>query len=196
MSGKEIYIDNDYLFYCSHCHQIHHFESEISGLMHIDRCNQEKLSEEQISNTYDQAFAICKPAEENGVIKIEKSVKGIGFYVYELGKFLYQHMGEIKNKPIHVIQVPFYPDLYSAKFDPTVKIEDLLIDKVIPSSFCQISYPCQHMVYYHVEGESWDIWHQMGKMRGNEIWKKYEKFLPKHLVPHFKSYDCMICNKK
>lgn len=181
------YLHNDYLFYCSVCHQIQNFQSGYDIYSHF---NEKKDTHEQslewIETSFNEMIKMKEKNENIEKINFDKT-SGVVVYVYDLGSFLFQNLEIIKNKPISVFQIPFTPsEIVGELTDDLDKID---FDVLYPSNYCKCSYPCWHGVYLHLEGDSLEKWYSYKEMRGDKI-AKYIKMLPKTKREHFIQYKC------
>jgi hypothetical protein len=155
-----------------------------------------KVDSEVISKTYQEMVEQIAPDKNgtgNSYKKISQSSEmGVVVYVYDLGKFLFEHLDKIKNKPVSILQIAFEPvEPKEASFET---LDGIDFDVVYPSLLCNTTYPCQHTLYVHLEGDDENTWYSLkNKMRGDEIYKKYAKYLPKSFRDHFLCYASCIC---
>jgi hypothetical protein len=188
----EEFIQNDYCFFCGVCHRIFCYESSISYWLHFDKYQLHPCkitaSEEEIKECADSMMELNETSKLS-FTKINSSKEaGVVIYVYDLGNFLFEHSEKIKNKPVSVLQIPYKPMAEQiSKMTFLSSLDDIDFDVLLPSEFCQTTYPCQHMVYLHLRGEDWNQWHEYKKMSGDQI-HKYTNYLPKHSKSHFCNY--------
>lgn len=188
------HVHNHHLFFCGICHQINTFEGPYDIYSHIvdkkkdNGCFMES-KEEDIQKSFDEMILIKEECSNIEKINFSKTF-GVIIYVYDLGRFMYQNLEKIKNKPISVLQIPLFP--METKREIVEDLNDLSLDILYPSLLCNTSYPCQHSVSIHLVNDDHKTWYSYKPMRGDQIWK-HEKYLPKGMKQHFAIYDCLKC---
>jgi hypothetical protein len=194
-SDRLKYVHNDCIFYCAVCHKIVNFETPISLYSHIIK-KQSKIKrsnafcsieddEEMINSTYQK---VVQMLDVKDYVSVDKTIiTGVVIYVYDLGKFLFEHLDKIKNLTVSIMQIPFKPiNPKDSDFD---SLDDIEMDVLYPSELCACSLPCIHSVFVHIKGDSDETWYKFKNLRGDVIQKQYKQYLPKYMRNHFLVYD-------